>query len=387
MALINENQYQYYNNLGEDFGSYQFVSISEIIEAFMFIYVGEDKIISKVNRADVFFHAQRALQELSFDTLKSIKSQEITVPNTLAMILPQDYVNYVKLTWSDSAGIEHVIYPAAKTSNPISISQNADGSYDFDVDNNDVLDSSDLTTSHDSNTLFRSFSITNGSDQITYTITPAEAALGLTVIEDIVVGMTVTRPGSGVIPPGTVITAINGTTLTISNPANATLGGANLTLKTFDKKSKTWDKFKDLSASSGNDDFDYDDDIYDYNLGQRFGIDPQYAQVNGSFYIDEIAGRIHFGSSLSGKTIILKYISDGLGTEEEMKVHKFAEEAMYKHIAYAVVSNKANMARSTIERLKKERRATTRQAKLRLSNIKLEEITQILRGKSKKIKH
>ena len=45
------------------------------------------------------------------------------------------------------------------------------------------------------------------------------------------------------------------------------------------------------------------------------------------------------------------------------------------------------MDRSTIERLKKERRATTRQAKLRLSNIKLEEITQILRGKSKQIKH
>ena len=305
------------------------------------------------------------------------------MPNTLAMILPQDYVNYVKLTWSDSAGIEHVIYPAAKTSNPISISQNADGSYDFDVDNNNINDDT-LTTSHDSDQISRSFSINNGSDQITYTLTPAEAAAGLTVIEDIVVGMTVNGGG---IPSGTIVTDINGTTLTISNTATQTNGGINLLLKNFDKKSKTWDKFKDLSASSGNDDFDYDDNIYDYNLGQRFGIDPQYAQVNGSFYIDEVAGRIHFGSSLSGKTVILKYISDGLGTEEEMKVHKFAEEAMYKHIAYAVVSNKANMARSTIERLKKERRATTRQAKLRLSNIKLEEITQILRGKSKQIKH
>ena len=74
MALINESQFQYYNNLGQDFGSYQFVPLSEIIDAFMFIYVGEDKIISKVNRADVFFHAQRALQELSFDTLKSFSA-------------------------------------------------------------------------------------------------------------------------------------------------------------------------------------------------------------------------------------------------------------------------------------------------------------------------
>lgn len=383
MPLINENQFQYYSNLGEDFGSYQFVSISEIIEAFMFIYVGEDKIISKVNRADVFFHAQRALQELSFDTLKSIKSQEIIVPNTLAMVLPQDYVNYVKLTWSDAAGIEHVIYPAIKSSNPVNISQNSNGTYNFDVDG-DGVNTGSLTTSHDSNTISRSFSITNGSNQITYTLTPAEAATGATFIEDIVVGMTISGTG---IPQGTIVTEVNGTTLTIDNDATQTNGGVSLILKNFDKKSTTWNNFKDLGADSGNDDFDYDDDIYDYNLGQRFGIDPQHAQVNGSFYIDEIAGRIHFGSSLSGRTIILKYISDGLGTEEEMKVHKFAEEAMYKHIAYAIVSNKANMARSTIERLKKERRATTRQAKLRLSNIKLEEITQILRGKSKQIKH
>jgi len=40
-----------------------------------------------------------------------------------------------------------------------------------------------------------------------------------------------------------------------------------------------------------------------------------------------------------------------------------------------------------VPRLKKERFAETRKAKLRLSNIKLEEITQILRGKSKQIKH
>ena len=36
---------------------------------------------------------------------------------------------------------------------------------------------------------------------------------------------------------------------------------------------------------------------------------------------------------------------------------------------------------------KKEARVAKRNAKLRLSNIKLEEITQILRGKSKHIKH
>ena len=85
--------------------------------------------------------------------------------------------------------------------------------------------------------------------------------------------------------------------------------------------------------------------------------------------------------------MILKYISDGLGTDGEMIVHKFAEEAMYKYIAYAILSTRLNITEYLVARLKKERFAETRKAKLRLSNIKIEELTQILRGKSKQIKH
>ena len=78
MALVNSTQQAYYD--GNDFGNYQFVSLKDIINQFMLIYVGEDKIIQKAKRLDVAFHAQRALAELSFDTFKSHKSQEIEVP-------------------------------------------------------------------------------------------------------------------------------------------------------------------------------------------------------------------------------------------------------------------------------------------------------------------
>ena len=86
-------------------------------------------------------------------------------------------------------------------------------------------------------------------------------------------------------------------------------------------------------------------------------------------------------------TVIIDYISDSLGTDDEMQVHKFAEEAMYKFIAYAILSTRANVQEYIVRRYKKEKFAEIRKAKLRLSNIKLEEITQILRGKSKQIKH
>jgi tRNA U38,U39,U40 pseudouridine synthase TruA len=88
MALITQTGQAYYT--GSDFGGYQFTSLEHIINQFIIAYVGEDKIISKIKRTDVAFHAMRALQELSFDTFKSTKSQEIVVPASLTMVLPQD---------------------------------------------------------------------------------------------------------------------------------------------------------------------------------------------------------------------------------------------------------------------------------------------------------
>ena len=293
MGLLNGNTQQSYYE-GSDFGNYQFTSLDNIINQFIIAYVGEQKIIPKISRTDVAFHAQRALQELSFDTFKSTKSQEIIIPPSLTMVLPQDYVNYVKVTYTDNAGIEHIVYPVSKTSNPLKIVQDANKDYTFNAD-------------------------------------------------------------------GSLVEA---------------------------SESTTWEKYKTHTTSETNNSSDqYDNGLYDLNVGQRYGLDPQYAQTNGSFYIDELKGKIHFSSSFSGVTVTLKYISDSLGTDSEMQVHKFAEEAMYKSIAYAILSTSANIQEYIVRRFKKERFAAIRTAKLRLSNIKLEEISQILRGKSKQIKH
>jgi len=292
MALLdNQTSNQYYSNTSL-YGGYQFVALTDIINHFMFVYVGEDKIIPKASRTDVAFHAQRGLAEMSFDTFKSTKALEITVPATLQMTLPQDYVGYIKVSWVDSAGIKHIIYPASKTSNPIKPTQASDGSYTFNGANGDMLTSSESTA---------------------------------------------------------------------------------------------WAKYKSGTSSENQD--DYQDDVYWPLNGSRYGLDPQHAQANGSFYIDENAGKIHFSSNISEKTVILDYISDSLGGEGEMKVHKFAEEAMYKWISCAIISGKSNIPEYQVNRFKKEKFAAVRTAKLRLSNLKLEELTQILRGKSKQIKH
>ena len=74
MGLLKGTDQSYYQ--GNNYGDYQFTSLDAIISQFQIAYVGEDKIIPKIKRTDIAFHAMRALQELSFDTFKSVKSHK-----------------------------------------------------------------------------------------------------------------------------------------------------------------------------------------------------------------------------------------------------------------------------------------------------------------------
>ena len=432
MALT-QTQQAYYD--GDDFGGYQVISLQSIIDNFLATYVGEGKVLQKTLASDVSFHAHRALQELSFDTLKSCKSQEIEIPPSLTMPLPQDYVNYVKLSWVDSSGIKHIIYPTSKTSNPNPILQDTGGDYKITTvgalvvgTDTITLDSSyaNITVgmnayapSIPSGTTVETTSTVSGITTVTISGVADDTAtedvifypsdgsiqqqpsaseiltgLSWTGFDNkitaastgdagkITVGMLISHEDFVV---GTTVIDVNGTQITASTNSLNTETSGNANFVMYEDISDTWSKYKSSTPSESQD--DYQDNDYWLMDGSRHGLDPQHAQINGSFFIDCANGKIHFSSNISGKTIILDYISDGHGTTEEMVVHKFAEEAMYKWIAYGCLSARVDVPEYVINRFKKERFAETRKAKLRLSNIKLEEITQVLRGKSKQIKH
>ena len=56
-------------------------------------------------------------------------------------------------------------------------------------------------------------------------------------------------------------------------------------------------------------------------------------------------------------------------------------------IEIARKATKKNISEFIVRRYQKERRAALRNAKIRLSNIKASEIAQVMRNKSKQIKH
>jgi hypothetical protein len=120
--------------------------------------------------------------------------------------------------------------------------------------------------------------------------------------------------------------------------------------------------------------------------GQRYGLNPEISQTNGWFTIDERRGVFAFSSNLANKLIILEYISDGLAYDEDTKIPKLAEEALYMYILYNIIAVRSNFPEYVVQRYKREKSAKLRNAKIRLSNIKLEEFTQVMRGKSKWIK-
>jgi len=143
----NYGDYDAYGDTVEThYGSYAYISLNDIVNNFMVSYVGLNKLIPDVKRTDVIFHAKRGLQEFSYDTLKSVKSQELTVPPSLSVILPQDYVNYVKVSWIDNQGIKHPIYPTNLTIDPSetplqdNIGQPIQSSYDDNLEGTSITE-------------------------------------------------------------------------------------------------------------------------------------------------------------------------------------------------------------------------------------------------------
>lgn len=101
MAYI--SQYEYYENGGvnpedKNWGSYQYVSLQDIVNNFLLMYSGNHSLVNNEERYKVLFHAKRAVQELNYDAFKEMKVLELTVPDTLRFILPSDYVNWVRVS-------------------------------------------------------------------------------------------------------------------------------------------------------------------------------------------------------------------------------------------------------------------------------------------------
>jgi len=133
----------------------------------------------------------------------------------------------------------------------------------------------------------------------------------------------------------------------------------------------------------------YNNDNFSY-FNKRFGGNPEDMNATGYYVLSEKDGLIYFdGTFDSTNVIVIDYISDGIsdnGNLANVFIPKLAEDALYAYILYNLA--KVRPAAAQLAALyKKEASAKLRNAKIRLSNYNLKELSQVLRGKAKWIKH
>ena len=302
MAYI--SNYQYYTNNGNvpedaNWGSYQYVSLADIINNFILMYVGNDKLVNNVDRWTILFHAKRAIQELNYDALRNIKVLEFEMGDNLKLVMPPDYINYVRISML-RGGVLLELSENRSVMSATAYLQDNQGDIVFDSNGEVVVGQSKLD-------------ILNQEQQL-YT-------------------------GTG--------------------PYNGSYG------------------------------WNYDGNWYfGYNVGSRYGMDPSYANSNPKFTINKAAGVIDFSSGVKNSFIVLEYISDGMenGDDSLITINKLAEEYIYNYPKWALLNNKYGVQEYIVNRVKKEKTASLRNTKIRLSNLHPARLLMSLRGKDKWIK-
>lgn len=286
MALPNfTNLDNYYNDVSQ-FGEYQYSTLEEIVNNFMFEQ-DDDSYVAHADRNRVALFGKKGVRELYYDVVNEIISIELDLDPSLIIALPHDYIKYVRISWVDQRGKKHPL--AYDRSFNLAQAYLQDDNYDFLYDvNGDILKGSHVQNTVASNPI----------------IVDEDAELLATYAE------------------------------------------------------------------------------------RGFNVDRSKIFKNGSFIIDKTQGVIQFSSVVTGKTIVLDYLSDGLfqRLDSEIKIHKFAEEALYAYVYFNLIKRKRSVPEREKRRAEQDWFNQRRLAKKRISPITYDNVRQILKGGSKWIK-
>ena len=274
-------------------GTGQFITLEEIVNNYMVAY-SDDDTHGNSSRYKVEYHAQRAVQEFTYDMF-TVKTQEFQPSREDLPLwpMPKDFVSLVKISWIDANGIERPLIQRPNSGNPRSPMQEAGGNFIYDSEGNIIYANSSVEQNR------------------------------------------------------------------------------------WDERSKS------TNNPSGN---AYNSYTGAYNIyGQRYYLNPETANRNGTYHINQEQGTISFDfiEPIDPAIDILSihYVSDGLSANlNEIKVHKFAEEAMYEQIYYRMIKKRRDVPANEKQEAKKEARATQRNAKLKLAKWGHRELLQTLRG-------
>ena len=98
MAIKHTTPEDYYNPSNGNLGNYQYLKLSEIISDFELQAQDTSSYISGMPRSLLLRHAKSALKSLHQDVSSEVKALELTIGDDLTFPLPQDYVDYIRVS-------------------------------------------------------------------------------------------------------------------------------------------------------------------------------------------------------------------------------------------------------------------------------------------------
>ena len=424
-------------------GENRFISLEDIVNNYMVLYADESNHGGTAKRMKVEAFAQRAIQEYSYDTFR-VQTWEYEVIDRATFPMPQDFVELVGINYVDDYGVERSLRPRSRSSNPMSPLQfnntpvwdegstYAQGDYikylpegEMDQDRNYVVyraiqdvvlkinsygftlaqwtanvplngavelvagsyiqgdlvyfttEATETTPQSTSN-----FIVTQSFDLAS---TPADMSEAQAIPE---IERTSSVNFVGVTNP---IPSMDSDWLEVQSGLTGYVYGSDGNIIFFEDSSYTKTQYDENNRTQnllGGTLEDGTQRTYGYGYyGKRYYAEASELNANPTYYVNDRNGVIDLDPVLIGEVINLTYISDGLsGAMSEIKVHKFAEQAVYEFIYFEMIAHSSKVPANEKERAKRRMVAKNRQAKLRLMELSPRDLIQVLRNQSTWIK-
>lgn len=89
--------FQYYSD-DDSHGDYQFETLKKVIDDLVFESLDDDSYLKNTKRSKMVYHAKEVIRKFAFEGAFTPLAFEITVPENLTVIFPQDYVDWESIS-------------------------------------------------------------------------------------------------------------------------------------------------------------------------------------------------------------------------------------------------------------------------------------------------
>lgn len=90
----------YYEN-EENHGDFQYETLENMVNNYTQNFTGDSSVLGIIPRRQVLFWMKKGIQQFTFDALKEVKAVELELGEDLSIVMPPDYVQYVRISWLD----------------------------------------------------------------------------------------------------------------------------------------------------------------------------------------------------------------------------------------------------------------------------------------------